>query len=89
MFKAKCTRKYIVHEVPSYMAKQFKTHEDLGLRFTRRASDIYLPTPKSNWLAKSYYHKAGQEWNSLPLGIRIAGDQVFRRRIMTYFMELN
>ena len=27
---AKCTRKYIVHKVPSYMAKQFKTHEELG-----------------------------------------------------------
>ena len=51
MFRAKCTRKYIVHKVPSYMAKQFKTHEELGMRSTRRASDIYLPTPKSNWLS--------------------------------------
>ena len=84
MFRAKCTREYIVNKVPSYMAKQFKTHEELGLQFTRRTSDIYLPTPKSNWLAKSYFYKAGQDWNSLPLEIRTTGDQVFRRRIMTF-----
>ena len=77
MFKAKCTRELVIEKTHSYMARLFHTHEELGLRATRRLSDIYLPTPKSNWLAKSYFFKAGQDWNSLPLEVRTAGDQVF------------
>ena len=72
---------------PKYMTDLFKTQEELGRRSVRRSKDIYLPIPKSNWLAKSFSYRLGQEWNLLPIELResTARDQVFRKRLKMFF----
>ena len=53
MLKAICTRQYMRGDGPAYMTNLFRAHKDLGLHSVKRENDIYLTTPRSNWMVKA------------------------------------
>ena len=69
LLRAKYTRRCLRGQGPKYMQCMFTTNEKMGLRSTHPLKDIYLPSHKTNWLAKSFIYCAGQDWNNLPLSL--------------------
>ena len=62
-------------------------NEDLGRHSTKRNKNLYLLVPMSNWLARSFSYRAGQDWNQLPLEIWDVSDQAFKGKIRQYYMD--
>ena len=79
-------RRCLSGRCPTYLRNLLGTNEDLGRHSTRRNKNLYLPVPKSNWLARSFTYRAGQDWNQLPLEIRNASDQAFKEKIRQFLM---
>ena len=79
-------RRCLSGRCPTYLRNLLRTNEDLGRRSTRRNKNLYLPVPKSNWLARSFTYRASQDWNQLPLEIRNASDQAFKGKISQFLM---
>ena len=50
-----------MEDAPPTLEIYLGLNEDLGRRSTRRNKNLYLPVPKSNWLAKSFTYRAGQD----------------------------
>ena len=54
-------RRCLSGRCPTYLRNLLRTNEDLGRHSTRRNKNLYLPVPKSNWLARSFTYRAGQD----------------------------
>ena len=87
LLRAKYTRRCLCGQGPKYTQCMFTTNEKMGLRSTRHLKDIYLPSHKTNWLAKSFIYCASQDWNDLPLSLREASEYVFKTNIKSYFKD--
>ena len=81
-------RRYLSGRCPTYLRNVLRTNEELGHNCSaRRSKNLYLLTPKSSWLAKSFTYRVGQEWNKLPQNIRDASDHTFKMKIKHFYMS--
>ena len=63
------------------------TNNALGLTSARRDNDLNLPTPRSNFVQKSFMYRAGLEWNEIPRTIRESNGAKFNSNLKLYYMD--
>ena len=72
MLRSRVVKRCLSGECPSYLKEMCVTNNALAL--ARRGNDLNLPTPRSNFVQKSFTYRAGLKWNKLQgqLGNQIA-----------------
>ena len=87
MLRSRVVKCCLSKECPSYLKQICVTNSALGLRSDRRGDDLNLPTPRSNFVQKSFTYRAGLEWNKIPRTIRESNGAKFNSDLKLYYMD--
>ena len=83
-----CVKRY-VDDGGSKCVKMFTTRKEMGLRSSRdRDTDLFVPTPHTDCMMKSFLFKGSTDWNSLPINLRKSSDLSFRTGLLKYFNSM-
>ena len=83
-----CVKRY-VDDDGSKCVKMFTTRKEMGLQSSRdRDTDLFVPTPHTDCMMKSFLFKGSTDWNSLPINLRKSSDLSFRTGLLKYFNSM-
>ena len=73
---------------PQLLCDGLSAYKRQGPQQTRGTANecLFLPTHRTNYIAKSFYHDAAKLWNSIPLSIRNAKSRAtFKERLHKHY----